>query len=107
MPGRCNGVKPAAPTCADGPKDRMRGIGGNRMSILAFVTAVAAMLCFSLAMARRHRDLFGRSPSRPRQLLYRLTCILRPALVHSLNIPDCVGEFSLVTASCMLMGPGI
>lgn len=75
------------------------------MSILAFVTAVAAMLCLSLAMARHHRDLFGRPPSRPRQLLYRLLGILGTALCLLLNLRD--GGIGMVTALGQLMGAGI
>lgn len=77
------------------------------MSILAFVTAVATMLCLSLAMARHHRDLFGRSPGRPRQLLYRLLGILGTALCLLLNLRDGGGEIGMVTALGQLMGAGI
>ncbi len=65
------------------------------------------MLCLSLAMARHHRDLFGRSPSRPRQLLYRLLGILGTALCLLLNLRDGGGEIGMVTAMGQLMGAGI
>lgn len=77
------------------------------MSILAFVTAVAAMLCFSLAMARHHRDLFGRSPSRHRQWLFRLLGVLGTALCLLPNLRDGGSEISVVTALGQLMAAGI